>query len=56
MKKKVSQTAQFSVITYDSPSGDLYDLYINGSFYNSYTSLGELTAAIQSLIMGVLEV
>jgi hypothetical protein len=56
MKKKVSQTAQFSVVTYDSPSGALYDLYINGSFYNSYTSLSLLTADMQALIMGVLEV
>ena len=54
MKKKVSQTSQFSVVTYDSPSGLIYDLYINGKWYQSYTSMDLLTADMQALIMGVL--
>lgn len=55
MKKKVSQTAQFSVVRYeDSNGGDYYGLYINGKWYNDYTSLDLITADMQALIMGVL--
>ena len=56
MKKRVIQSDQFSVITYDYDGRFFYSLYINGHFYNTYTSMGELTAALQALVMGVLEV
>lgn len=56
MLKKVSQTDQFSVVTYlDEHGGDYYSLYINGKHENDYTSLSLLTADLQALIMGVLE-
>ena len=57
MKKKVFQSAQFSVIRYeDSNGGDYYGLYINGKWYNDYISLDLITADMQALILGVLDV
>ena len=56
MLKKVSQTDQFSVVTYvDDNGGDYYSLYNNGKHENDYTSLSLLTADLQALVMGVLE-
>ena len=50
MKIKKYVTPQISVITYDSPSGELYDLYVNGKWEQGYNSLSELTRDIQAII------
>lgn len=52
MKRQKNMTPQITVITYDSPSGDIYDLYLDGKWANTYNSLSELTRDIQALIGG----
>lgn len=55
MKKVKNITPVILVITYSSPSGDLYDLYVNGMLEKSYNSLSELTRDIQAIIRGKYE-
>lgn len=54
MSKKVVRISPImSVTTFSSPSGPLYELYVNGSWYNGYSSLEEVLTAMTAIIEGI---
>lgn len=52
MKKVANLTPNISVTKFESDSGPLYDLYINGRWYLGYSSLSAVTKDIQAIIQG----
>ena len=53
MKKVTRISPTMSVTTFSSPSGPLYELYVNGAWYNGYSSLEEVISAMTAIIEGV---
>lgn len=53
MKKTISNSPQFSVVTRSRENYTCYSLYINGRWENDYHSLAELQRAFLEIVTGV---